>query len=481
MRAMGGRLYATERLPMFFAHTPQRRAQLVPPHQAMMNPQIYGFDHTVFAVDEQTVDPPPSEVTGEQASPSRPPTQTETADVRPDQKENEPAASTGPQTSTPIDAKATTTPAAIRKAPKAAIPPRRAITTRISSQPADQLGRNTRLPDPDFQVGGHLRLAYAAMLSDVEDSAFFPMQTELYRAYRPYNPTADGDGRLTLALSLGALSMRTDGFDEYADRLGVTEWYALYDNLPHRLYVRGGRFLPAHGWRTDDDRGFSRRGQNILGAPFDHSRQVTGIEAGFNRGGSYGHLSVFNASNEWSEPVDTEAFNGMAAAAGYRVLEWQAGGSLVYGHRGELGNAPALDQFAASAQWALNLDAMTDVVPLIYLAEFNLNAIVPESGHNIIGLSAMHEIGYLITQGLNFVVRYEWMDPDIDIEFDTQHRQTNEVNWFPVPYVEVSLRYQHNWRHTDDRYRFYQSLHADGETLSKADADEVLLMIHGFY
>ena len=255
-----------------------------------------------------------------------------------------------------------------------------------------------RSRDPTFQVGGNLRLAYAAMLSDVEDSAVFPMQTELYLAYRPYNPVSQHTGRLTLAVSAGALSARDQGFDNYGDRLGIGEWYALYDNLPNRMYARIGRFLPAHGWRTDDDRGFSRQGQNILGAPFDHNRQVTGIETGFNEGGTYGHISVFNAANAWDNPVDTDAFNGLAIASGYRMR--------TYGH-GDVDDQPVANQVAASAQWALNLDALTGTVPLIYLASSIL--ILSFRPPAIIGLSAFHEVGWLISRGLNFIVRYDWI------------------------------------------------------------------------
>ena len=141
----------------------------------------------------------------------------------------------------------------------------------------------------------------------------------------------------------------------------------MYHDLPYQMYVRAGRFLPPHGWKLDDHTGFIRQGQMIMGLPFDHERQVTGIEVGINPNYAYGHLSLFNSADQWDAPIDHDCGYGAAASGGWRDLGWQAGGSFIYGQRSALksgdcgspGEVPAWQQWAMSAQWALNLHYLT--------------------------------------------------------------------------------------------------------------------------
>ena len=241
----------------------------------------------------------------------------------------------------------------------------------------------------------------------------------------------------------------------------------MYHDLPYQMYARVGRFLPAHGWRTDDHTPFIRQGQMIFGSPFDHERQVTGLEVGLNPNYPYLHLSIFNPANDWDKPIDFDNGFGTAISAGYRELGWHAGGSVIYGNRGELDGAPGMDQVAVSAQWAANLYVLTDIIPLIYMGEFHVNNMIPETGRNTTGLSAFHELGWLIIEGLNTTLRYDWADSDIELMYDSMHRLSFGFEWYPVQFLEVVARYRHNWRHTDDRF--------------SAGKDEILLMLHGWY
>jgi hypothetical protein len=333
-------------------------------------------------------------------------------------------------------------------------------------------------PHPTVQYGGDLRLALYSPLGGGEDkkTAIFPMQTDFYLAVRPYNPSQYNQGRVTLLLSTGALGSRDEEFDGFADRFFVREWFAMYHDLPNQMYARVGRFLPAHGWKTDDHTGFIRQGQMVMGLPFDHERQVTGLELGINPNYAYGHISVFNMADHWDSPVDTDCGYGGAAAGGWRDLGWQLGGSLVYGQRsalskgdcGSAGEVPEWAQLVASVQWALNFHFLTRFLPLIYMGEYHVNSTDVEGNSDTShGLSAFHEIGWLVMQGLNATLRYDWADANVDFRYDTMHRINVGFEWYPVPFLEVVTRYRHNWFHTDDRF--------------DTDADEFLLMLHGWY
>ena len=324
-------------------------------------------------------------------------------------------------------------------------------------------------PHPTFQIGGDLRLALFSPVSNESESemAVFPMQTDLYLAYRPYNPKDYNRGRVTLLASLGASGSKTEEFDGFADRFFVREWYAMYHDLPNQMYARAGRFLPAHGWKTDDHTGFVRQGQLLMGQPFDHERQVTGIEVGLNPNYPYLHASIFNMADNWDEPVDNDMGYGAALSAGYRDLGWQAGTSIVYGTRDQLGATPTWDQLALSLQWAANLHVLTRFLPLTYLGEYHIMRTVVDDADATIGLAAFHEIGYLVMQGLNVTTRYDWSDANTDFRYDSRHRINLGLEWYPVPFLEVIARYRHNWQHTDDRF--------------SAKSDEFLFMLHGWY
>ena len=78
------------------------------------------------------------------------------------------------------------------------------------------------------------------------------------------------------------------------------------------------------------------------------------------------------------------------------------------------------------------------VIPLIYLGEYHVNHIdVEERTTRRLELSAFHELGWLIMQGLNATVRYDWADTNIDFRYDSMHRVNLGFEWYPVPFLEV--------------------------------------------
>lgn len=344
-------------------------------------------------------------------------------------------------------------------------------------------------PHPTLQFGGDLRMmAYVPVDGDSElapakTSSFFPMQADLYLAYRPYNPAALNEGRMTLLLNTGFLGSRGEEFDGMGDRFFVREWFAMYHDLPYNTYVRAGRFLPAWGWRTDDHTPFVRQGQLILGQPFDHERQVTGVEFGINPNYFYAHVSLFNSPDypmtvanfdeHGGDPFWTnDGYYGAALAAGWRDLAWQLGGGLIAGSRGLIGDPDESlqgNQVALSAEWSLNFDVLLGELdlPLIYFGQYTVNAQSPETGRSTTGLAAMHEVDYLIVRGVNVMARYDWADSDIELKFDSRHRLQFGVDFHPYTYLEVNLRYRHNWTNTEQRF--------------ETGGDEIALILHGWY
>jgi hypothetical protein len=106
-------------------------------------------------------------------------------------------------------------------------------------------------------------------------------------------------------------------------------------------------------------------------------------------------------------------------------------------------------------------------LPLIYLGEFVLNHSAPEEGESGTALAAFHELGYMIAEGFNLTARYDWADGDTDFRQDTEHRASLGLEFYPVQFLEVILRYRHNWAIADQRF--------------STDRDELLVMLHGWF
>lgn len=303
-------------------------------------------------------------------------------------------------------------------------------------------------PNPRFQIGADVRLMAIGEIGAEEaegdgapddNVAVFPMQTDLHVALRPFNPSRQNEGRLTLLATVGALGSRAEEFNGFTDRVYLKEWMAIYQDLPYQLYVKGGRFLPAFGWRLDDHTAFTRQGQT-----FDHQRQVTGIEIGLNPNYAYGHLSVYRNTPTGSAPLVDDSGFGTALTAGYRELLWQAGGSLMYESRDD-----ATDVWAG-ANWSLNLFQADhpwkggNVAPLIYLGELDVRRTDPvlASMETYTGIVAYHELNYRVSRGLTVAGRYDWIDRNIDLKDDHVSRYVAELRLHPYRGVELIGQYR---------------------------------------
>jgi hypothetical protein len=315
-------------------------------------------------------------------------------------------------------------------------------------------------PFPFFQVGADVRFMAYVSNEPGETASFFPMETDLQLALRPYNPRALNQGRLTLYASPAALGARNpEGLDP-EDRFFVREYFAMYHDLPYQVYARVGRFLPAFGWKLDDHTAFIRQEQRLLGAPFDHERGVTGVEVGVNPNYFFAHLSAFNASSDWMRPVDGDAGWGTALHAGWRDLAWHVAGSAM------VGGSEVISQQMVGANWALNL-APLGWMPLSYLGEYDVNRSTEQGAAARTGLAAFHELNYWLHDGVNLKTRYEWQDSDIEAAYDSRHRWVLGAEWHPVRHLELIAQYRHKWSYAEDRW--------------SARSDDMFLQVHGWY
>ncbi|MBI4822531.1 MAG: hypothetical protein HY791_40095 [Deltaproteobacteria bacterium] len=292
-------------------------------------------------------------------------------------------------------------------------------------------------PFPIVQLGADLRLM--GYFPEGGTNAFFPMQTDLHLAVRPYNPEQLNEGRVTVLATLGFEGRRANEFSGFADRFFVKEYWALAHDLPYQLYGKLGRFLPAYGWRLDDHTPFIRQGQG-----FDNEAQVTGLEVGLNPNYLFGHLSIFNPALEWDKPIESDRGIGVAASGGYRELLWQLGGQFMAQARKDA------TELWAGAHWGLNFHEAThdwkglELAPVIYLGELDVQTRTPEGGDAVTALSAFHEVDVEAHRGINLKLRYDWRDANLSNLDDHRHRLTFGFEIHPYTFVEVIAQYRLN-------------------------------------
>lgn len=315
---------------------------------------------------------------------------------------------------------------------------------------------------PWWRIGGDWRGAFHRDEGKTEDdkNAFFPMQLDIYLLGRAYNPKTPGEGRLTFMIEAGAFGARGDPPDDLKDRFGLKEWLVLYDNLPYNFYVKAGRFLPTYGWRFDDHTAFVRQEMPFLASAvgLDHERQVTGFEVGLMPNYPYASVSFFNLADEWEAPIDADQGWGTALNAGYKDLLWQAGGQFAFGNREER------THINAGAIWSVNFHLLSDYSPFIYLGEYDVRSSGEGGGQEAqTGLYATHELDWLIHRGVNFKFRYDWLDANIEKQYDSSHKYTAGIEWFPIDFAEIILQYRHNREPT------------------QISNDEIMVQLHGWY
>lgn len=309
-----------------------------------------------------------------------------------------------------------------------------------SSGTAFDQGRYAGLnADPLLQVGLDARLA--TWLSG-ESVTVFPMQLDTHAALRPVK-------HVTLFTTAGVIA-ESRGFGATAERetaFAVKDAWGMVHQLPYMSYARVGRFVPAFGTRTEDHTSFIRRDFELdLGSRLS---RVTGVEVGLAPNYPIVQASVFrpNSSdrlqsgdplNQRDPPVLGVDGWGGALHAGWRDLVWQVGASGMLRRRAlEDGG----DTTEGSLQGGLNLAAVSDSVPVTLLGEVALGRRQrPRSGRGSTHTAAMAELGWLVINGLNLRLKFDYSDADTEVEADHVYRLGLGFDLNPIPNLTLTAQ-----------------------------------------
>lgn len=285
--------------------------------------------------------------------------------------------------------------------------------------------------DPILRLGWDMRLA--ALFS--QGAIAFPMQFDVAAAVHPVE-------HVSILANVGARG-RTNGLGDTVDDPRtpyLREGFVLVHELPYMAYVKAGRFVPSYGLRLDDHTSSIRKEFEVNSALPE--ARVTGIEIGTNPNYPFLQASWFRDKKKDTpakafDVFDMDRTSGFALNAGFRETGWSVGGSALRWNR-PLEEGGDATSFAAYGSW--NPWFYSRNVPLTLQAEVDFGRFDRLSGGSGSRMAMYQEIDFLAGNGLNFLLKHDWEDPDRSVKDDEANRVCVGAQFTPVPGITLDTR-----------------------------------------
>jgi hypothetical protein len=281
---------------------------------------------------------------------------------------------------------------------------------------------------PTISVGTDYRTLFYAQSSD-NSSTFFQMQGDLYFDLRL-------NKKFRIYIDKGLYS----GF----------EVFGLAKVLPMDGYVKVGKFVPAYGTKVDDHNAFIRGGPYSgaqyggvfpagypTGLRFGERSEDTGIELGFAPSIFTLNIGLFNGLPGVGQPTSTTKDKAIAVRGDARFklgeTNLSLGGSYYNG-------ATSVDK--QTYYGAFGAVTVFETVTLTSEVDF-----VETSKPNVAtktGLMVWNELNWMITQGLDLKLGYQFYDPDKDLATGSFSQITVGAEFFVLSGVELRPLYKIN-------------------------------------
>ncbi|MDE0022343.1 MAG: hypothetical protein OXT69_13325 [Candidatus Poribacteria bacterium] len=322
-----------------------------------------------------------------------------------------------------------------------------------------------------IQLGGDIRTQGYAYF-DAESDAHFDNNNDgnghdhdhdHETPHAPSNgvPESDSDfqfGGFMMQTDLYAQFMLSENLRVYVEQdllHNTRQAYGLYGDEEAETYVKMGVFEPNYGLRIDDHTAFIRGGNpraqhnnpaphHVDGLFWGPNRSFKGVEVGSEILETYVTLGVYNAG---FSPILPDNNNAKAfLARGETYLELDAvnvmiGANMYINKNEELSGESYTELTALFGSFiGVGNDNWT-LMAEIDLIDNYLES-VDDQGYGAEGYAFWSEGMLRLRKGLYLVGRVESFDPDADADKDSFLRGSVDVEWFPIPYLEIknSLR-----------------------------------------
>lgn len=216
----------------------------------------------------------------------------------------------------------------------------------------------------------------------------------------------------------------------------IWEAYGIAHILPNNGYIKAGSFVPNYGIRIDDHTAYTRGGDFFLlssggGQGLIYSPFYT--EAGVEAGLYISNWALFTASAGSNLLYNRTLSKDPTYTTSIEFYPRIGKLGLLFGGSYAAAKIPrAVDFYGGFIGFGLNRFSL--------LAEFDLGNNVISSGTK--SNFAMAEAAYVITLGLEAVVRYDRLDPNTSIDNDELQRIIVGFEWFPYSFIEIRPQYR---------------------------------------
>ena len=248
------------------------------------------------------------------------------------------------------------------------------------------------------------------------------------------------------------------------------EVFGLAKVLPLDGYVKLGNFVPAYGLKMDDHNLFTRNGPYfpinpaIAGYPqglgFGQGSEDTGLEFGFNPSFFTLNIGVFNGRKGGLAGTGGAKTKAVVVRADANIqtdlINLNLGGSAY--------NLPATGAAGKTQMWGgFGIISIANNLTLLGEIDF-IQSYNSTFAKQVTGNILYTEANYILFDGFDLKVGYEFYDPNVDFADGTASRITVGAEFFPLTGVEVRPLYRINQ-----------------ETKTEIDNNELHVMFHFYF
>jgi hypothetical protein len=224
------------------------------------------------------------------------------------------------------------------------------------------------------------------------------------------------------------------------------EIVGIFEVIPGKSWIKGGKFFLPYGLRIEDDRAFIRE---VTG--FNFNNPDLGVEFGYE---PKNWTFVASFTNGTAGSLDNNTSKQVVGTAAFVQSAFRIGvsGSYNSGDEGKKNSGAVWGGFRLG--------------PAVLLGELDFIHEELDSSTKRDQFVAYAELDYLITQGWNIKAVYEYFDPETSIDENQRDRVIIGVQPFIVPFVQLGVY-----------YRFNQSIPQN----ELQNADELTFQLHLYF